>query len=190
MHQLAPDLWSADAPLRFMGLPVGARMTVVRLPTGKLLLHSPIGKTPEFVREVESLGGVDFIVAPNKLHHLYVADWQRAFPDASLFVAPGLETKRKDLAIEGILGDRPEPGWADVLDQVLLAGIPFTNEVVFFHRPSATLILSDLAFNFDDHSPPLTRLFARLGGTHGRVSPTAPRSSPAAPSARAGWCSC
>jgi hypothetical protein len=173
MQQLHSDLWVADAPLRFLGLAVGARMTVVRLPDGGILLHSPIGRTPELDREVEALGRVSTIVAPNRLHHLYVADWQRAFPDASLYVAPGLETKRKDLVIEGILGDEPEPVWASVLDQVLLAGIPFTNEVVFFHRPSATLIASDLAFNFDEHSPPLTRLFAHLSGTHGRLSPTA-----------------
>ena len=173
MQQLHPDLWTVDAPLRFLGLEVGARMTVVRLPDARLLLHSPITKTSELVRSVEALGAVACIVAPNKLHHLYVAEWQRAFPDASLYVAPGLETKRKDLAIDGILGDAPEPGWADVLDQVRLAGIPFTNEVVFFHRPSATLILSDLAFNFGEHSPPFTRLVARLGGTLGRVSPTA-----------------
>jgi hypothetical protein len=173
MQQLHSDLWVADAPLRFLGLAVGARMTVVRLPEGGILLHSPIGRTPELDRQVEALGRVSTIVAPNRLHHLYVADWQRAFPDASLYVAPGLETKRKDLVIEGILGDEPEPVWASVLDQVRLAGIPFTNEVVFFHRPSATLIASDLAFNFDEHSPPLTRLFAHVSGTHGRLSPTA-----------------
>jgi hypothetical protein len=46
------------------------------------------------------------------------------------------------------------------------------NEVVFFHRPSATLIASDLAFNIRSSSPPLTRLFFRLGGTFGRLSPS------------------
>jgi len=89
-----------------------------------------------------------------------------------LYVAPGLDTKRTDLAIEGVLGDEPESGWRDDLDQVLLGGFPFANEIVFFHRPSATLIATDLAFNVCDSSPPLTRLFFRLGGTYGRLSPT------------------
>jgi len=172
MKQLHSDLWTTDAPLRFFGLEVGARMTVVRLPDSRLLLHSPIAATEELVREVEAVGRVAYIVAPNRFHHLFVGDWQRACPDALLYVAPGLDTKRADLAIEGVLGDEPEPGWRDDLDQILLGGFPFANEIVFFHRPSATLIATDLAFNVCDSSPPLTRILFRLGGTYGRLSPT------------------
>ena len=146
MKQLHADLWTTDAPLRFFGLEVGARMTVVRLPDSKLLLHSPIAATEELVREVEAVGRVAYIVAPNRFHHLFVGEWQRVCPDALLYVAPGLDTKRTDLAIEGVLGDEPEPGWRDDLDQVLLDGFPFANEIVFFHRPSATLIATDCAF--------------------------------------------
>jgi hypothetical protein len=93
-------------------------MTVVRLPGGKLLLHSPIAADPDLVREVTALGTVAYIVAPNLLHHLFVGEWQQACPDASTYVAPGLDTKRSDLAIEGVLGDEPEPGWKDEVDQV------------------------------------------------------------------------
>jgi hypothetical protein len=172
MKQLHSDLWISDSPLRFLGLEVGARMTVVRLPGGKLLLHSPIAATADLVRDVKALGPVAYLVAPNRLHHLFVGDWQRACPDASTYVAPGLDTKRADLAITGVLAEEPEPGWKGSVDQVLLGGIPFANEVVFFHRPSATLIATDLAFNIGPSSPPLTRLAFRLGGAYGRLSPT------------------
>ena len=64
MRQLDSDLWITDSPLRFLGVEMGARMTVVRLPDGKLLLHSPIAPTPELVREVEALGPVAFLVRP------------------------------------------------------------------------------------------------------------------------------
>ena len=172
MRQLHSDLWVTESPLRFLGLEIGARMTVIRVPGPKLLLHSPIAATPDLVREVETLGPVAYIVAPNKFHHLYVGEWQRACPDALLYTAPGLETKRADLAIEGVLGDEPEPGWTGVVDQVLVGGFPIANEVDFFHRPSATLIATDIAFNFRASSPPLTRLTFRLGGTYGRLSPS------------------
>lgn len=172
MKQLHSDLWTTDSPLRFLGLEVGARMTVVRLPGGKLLLHSPIAATADLVREVKALGPVAYLVAPNRLHHLFVGDWQRACPDASTYVAPGLDTKRADLAITGVLAEEPEPGWKGAVDQVLLGGFPFSNEVVFFHRPSATLIATDLAFNIGASSPPLTRLVFRVGGAYGRLSPT------------------
>ncbi len=172
LQQLHADLWIADSPLRFLGFEVGARMTIVRLSGSKLLLHSPIEATPELVREVRALGTVAYIIAPNRLHHLFVGEWQLIFPEASTFVAPGLDTKRDDLVITGVLDDEPEPGWQGVIDQVLVVGFPFASETVFFHRPSATLIVTDLAFNVGASSPPLTRLAFRLGGTYGRLSPT------------------
>lgn len=172
IRQLDRDLWIADSPLRFLGLEMGARMTVVRLPNSKLLLHSPISATADLVREVKELGTVAYLVAPNRLHHLFVAGWQQACSDARTYVAPGLDTKRADLAITGVLGDEPEPEWQDSIDQVLLAGFPFANEVVFFHRASATLIATDLACNICSSSPRSTRLAFRLSGTFGRLSPT------------------
>jgi hypothetical protein len=172
MQQLHSDLWITESPLRFLGLEVGARMTVVRLRDSKLLLHSPIAAAADLVREVKGLGPVAYIVAPNRFHHLFVGEWQQACPDASIYVAPGLESKRSDLSIAGVLGDEPEPGWKGVVDQVLIRGFPFANEVAFFHRPSATLIATDLAFNIGPSSPPLTRLAIRLGGGYGCLSPT------------------
>jgi len=166
------DLWVADCPLRFFGLEVGARMTVIRLPGGELLLHSPIAATGDLVREVNALGRVAYLVAPNRLHHLFLGEWKRACPEALLYVAPGLEKKRADLEIAGVLGSEPEAGWRGAVDQRVLAGCPFMNEVVFFHAASATLIATDLAFNVGAHSPLLTRLAFRAGGTYGRLSPT------------------
>ena len=172
MQQIDTDLWVADSPLRFFGVEIGTRMTVVRLPGPRLLLHSPIPAAPELVREVEQLGPVTFLVAPNCMHHLYVAEWQQACPDASLYVAPGLDRKRPDLEGASVLGDAPEPAWADTIDQTFVSGFPMANEIVFFHRPSATLIATDIAFNYGASSPALTRLLFRLGRTYGRLSPT------------------
>ena len=172
MERLHSDLWVASAPQRFLGFEIGARMTVVRFADSRLLLHAPVAARPELVREVAALGVVTHLVAPNRFHHLYAGEWQRLFPDASLFVAPGLESKRPDLRIAGVLGREPEPGWAGTLEQEPIGGFPIPGEVVFFHRPSATLILTDLAFNVGPRSPAITRLAFRLGGAFGRVSPT------------------
>jgi hypothetical protein len=172
MQQLHSDLWIADSPLRFVGLEIGSRMTVVRLPGSKLLLHSPVAATDELVREITALGSVAYLVAPNRFHHLYVGEWLQACPEAAAYVAPGLDEKRPDLQIAGVLTDEPEPGWADTIDQVLVRGFPLANEVVFFHRPSSTLIATDLAFNVGSSSPPLTRLVFRLARAYGRLSPT------------------
>ncbi len=172
LNAIAPDLWTTDTALRFVGLEVGTRMTVLRLGDGSLLLHSPIRATPELVREVEALGPVSTLVAPNKFHHLFIGEWKQRFPDASLFVAPGLEEKRDDLAITAVLGDAPEPAWKDTLEQVVLRGVPALAEVVFFHPASATLLATDLAFNIGPHQPVLTRFAFRVLGSYGTLTPS------------------
>jgi hypothetical protein len=170
LRELAPDLWTADQPLRFLGVELGARMTVVRLPGSKLLLHSPISHTPELAARVEALGSPAILIAPNRFHHLHVRDWQAAYPASRLYVAPGVEKKRPDLIVAGVLGESPLPDGADVLDQALIDGYPIANEVVFFHRPSSTLIASDLVFNVGASSPALTRIAFRSMGAYGRPS--------------------
>lgn len=172
LTQLDTDLWVTEAPLRFAGIEMGARMTVVRLPDGKLWLHSPIEADADLVAEVRALGPVAYLIAPNRFHHMYVESWKQACPEAALYVAPGLESKRDDLEVAGVLGDVAEPGWKGTLEQVALDGIPLLNEVDFFHAPSSTLIATDLAFNLGPHSAPLTRVFAKLNRVYGKLSPT------------------
>lgn len=172
LRQLDEDLWVTESPLRFGGLEVGARMTVIRLPGARLLLHSPIDPTPELLTEVQALGTVAFLVAPNKFHHLFVGKWKDACPDASMHLAPGLDRKRPDLKGGAVLGDEAKEGWAETVDQVFVQGFALANEVVFFHRPSATLLTTDLVFNIGASSPASTRLAFRLIGTSGALGPT------------------
>ncbi len=172
LRRLDDDLWVAESPLRFLGLEIGARMSVVRLSDGRLFLHSPVPPTPELFDAVRALGPVGYLVAPNRWHHLSIGAWARACPDASVFLAPGLETKRPDLRCDGLLGGAPEPGWADAIDQALLSGLPLLNEVVFLHRSSATLIACDIAFHVGPRAKPLTRWAFWLGGAYDRLGPT------------------
>jgi len=165
---LADDLWVRDQPLRFYGLEVVTRMTIVRLSDGGLWLHSPVRPTPELRAAVDALGPVRFVVAPNRWHHLYVGDWQAAYPAAQAYGARGLLKKRKDLAFAGVLDDDAPAGWAGQIDQIARRGAPAMGEVVFLHRKSRTLIVSDSAHNFAPGAPVGTRaFFTLLGGWRG-----------------------
>jgi len=169
---LASDLWVVDRPQRFYGLPVGTRMSVIRLAGGGLLLHSPIALDPYVRRELDALGPVRFVVAPNRVHHLYAGAVAKSYPDSRLWIGPGLEVKRPDLAYVAILGDEAPPEWRGQVDQVFFRGRPYENEVVFFHRASRTLIMCDLAFNFGPSAPLTTRIWMRLMLSYGTFGPS------------------
>lgn len=170
--ELTRDVWIAERPQRFYGLEVGTRMTVIRLADGSLLLHSPVALDPELRRELDSIGRVRFTVAPNRVHHLYAGEVAKAYPDARLWVAPGLERKRPDLVYVGVLGDESPAEWKGEVDQVFFRGRPYENEVVFLHRASRTLIMCDLAFNFGPRAATPTRLLMRLLRSYGRFGPS------------------
>jgi hypothetical protein len=172
MRELALDLWVAERPQRFHGLEVGARMTVVRLADGSLLLHSPLRLDAGLRDALDALGPVRFAVAPNRVHHLYAGGVKQHYPDARLWIGPGVEHKRPDLAFEAVLGDEAPAEWRGQLDQVFFAGRPYENEVVFFHRASRTLILCDLCFYFGPQMPWPTRLVARVLGSYRHFGPS------------------
>ena len=172
LRRLADDVWVTERPQRFFGLPVGARMTVIRLSGGRLLLHSPLPLDAEIRAELDALGRVAYAVAPNRLHHLYAGDVARAYPDARLWVAPGLPEKRPDLVHAGVLGDEAPVEWRGELEQAFFRGRPYENEVAFFHPATRTLILCDLAFNFGPRDAWPTRVLMSLLRSYGKLGPS------------------
>lgn len=171
-RQLDEGIWVFDHPLRVFGFAVGARMTAVRLEDGGLFLHSPIPFDADTRAALDSLGPVRHVVAPNKVHHFYVAQARAAYPDAHFYAAPGLPEKRRDLAFDAVLGESAPDAWAGQLDQEIVGGIPYVNEVAFFHIRSRTLLLTDLAFNMFESRSWLTRTFLRMNGIYGRFGPS------------------
>lgn len=149
---VADAVWTKTYPVRYAGARFMGRMTVVKLDDGDLVIHSPGPMDAENRGVIEALGPVRFIVAPGTYHYFYVADCQRAFPDARTFIAPGLEQKRPELRYDAILGDLAEPEWKSEIDQVVVRGTRFISEVALFHSPSRTLILVDLIENIGDRT--------------------------------------
>lgn len=167
MKCLADGLWAAETGLRALGMPMTTRMTIARLPSG-LWVHSPVPIAP-LRAAVDDLGPVRWRVAPNLMHHLYQAPWQAAYPDSMLFAPPGLAAKRPDLRIDG----SPMAGaasWGDDILALPVAGNPTLDETVFLHRPSGSLIVTDLAVNLGPENRLMVRLYARLTGCYGRLS--------------------
>jgi hypothetical protein len=172
LRDVADGLWVVDHPFKMGPVDVGTRTSIIRLEAGGLVLHAPGPLSDALRGELEALGPVRALIAPNKFHHLFVGENLRAFPQARLYLAPGLAHKRKDLAGGETLGEEVPALWAGELDQVWVRGAPMLEEVAFFHRASRSLILTDLAFNVRHASSLVTRLFLKSMGAYGRFGPS------------------
>jgi len=170
---VADDLWIVDGPeigYRFAGLtlPCPTRMTIVRIGTA-LWLHSPTHYSPDLGKRLEALGEVAWIVAPNSFHYTHVAAWVAAYPAAEYYVSPDLTAKLPpQLDRPVLLGPEAAPAWRDQLDQLHVDLGSFV-ETVFFHRASATLIVTDLVQNFERARipNPFLRALMQVGGATG-----------------------
>ncbi len=175
---VADDLWIVDGPeigYRFAGLtlPCPTRMTVVRIGSD-LWLHSPTSISTALKEQLDALGTVTWLIAPNSFHYSHIAAWAAAYPAAECHVSPDLMPRFIDLPRSALpLEEAPPVRWGSVLDQRQVDLGSFT-ETIFFHRPSATLIVTDLLQNFeaDRVVNPVMRLILKVGGSIGPAGTT------------------
>jgi Domain of unknown function (DUF4336) len=175
------NVWTLDGAILY---PVGrfpVRMTIIRLngPTttttsaaegekksNKLLVWSPFPPPPEsspvarakFMQQIERLGTVAYIVAPNSLHWMGVMPFAQACSNTSeiqVCVAPGLATKQEaiDAGLQWdfvLSSNEIPPEWKDnnEIQVKYIPGIPQLEEVILYHTASKTLLIGDMAFHF------------------------------------------
>lgn len=146
LKEFGQEIWTADGSevVAALGFHYPTRMAVIRLPGRDLFIWSPVALTEGLRAEVDALGKVRYLVAPNSLHHLFIADWKEAYPNAQVYAAPSLQEKRKDIAFDDELDDTAIPEWSGEIEYVVVRGNAITIEAVFFHRRSSTVIFTDL----------------------------------------------
>jgi len=151
LEQIHDVLWIAEGEIvSFFGAAYPTRSVIARLDDGQLWIWSPVKLTGDLRAEVEKLGPVRHLVSPNKLHHLYLEEWKAAFPDAKLWGPRSTIRKCAGLPFQRALEDTPPPEWGRDIDQAWFRGSFAMDEIVFFHRPSATAIVADLIQTFSD----------------------------------------
>lgn len=167
---VAPDLWVVDGgPMSVAGMPIPIRMTVIRLADGSLVLHSPTRFSFPLRAQLEALGPVRHLVAPNTAHWSFMKEWQGHFPDATSWVAPTLKERpavqKAGLKIDQVLADGAPAAWNGEIEVVVVRGRPIA-EAVLFHRASRSMVLTDLVVNVEPEKlPGLLKIGARLVGS-------------------------
>jgi hypothetical protein len=167
------NIWSIDRRIAMRGgISLPTRSTVVRLPSGELFVHSPVHLDEETQVALESLGQVQYLVAPNSFHYLYAGGHLGRFPSAQLFLAPGLPERCPELPPATLLGRDAPTAWAGVLGQAVFGPVQGVSEVAFHHAPSETLILTDLCFHIRSAESVLEQIFWRINGAWNRFGPS------------------
>lgn len=169
LTEFAEGIWLATAPVRILGMRLSTTMTVLRLPDGSVLLHSPIPMTDECRAAVEALGPVAHLYAPNTHHHLWMGEWADAFPSAQVHAPSGLTKKRSDIRIDRAHGAALGPQLADAVDEVCIDGF-LLNESVLIYRPARTLVVADLVHNVGRPTHGWTKFYTRMMGFYDRVA--------------------
>jgi Domain of unknown function (DUF4336) len=168
-RQLDENIWEITGEWRTK---FARRMTVVRLRNGRLFIHNAIQLRKHELDWLKSLGNVALIVAPNTFH-CSDAGWMKSqFPDADLFVPATKvnEFKKIGLNAHNTETDFPEEIAAELL-YIPSKGTSI-HEAIFLHRPSKTLILTDLAFNMPDIYQGFERMVMKWNKVGGRFGPT------------------
>lgn len=163
---LVPDIQLFPSHLKMPLVQLPLTSSLITLPTGKVLLapHPSLS-----IDELQGMGQVTDIVAPNLFHHLGIQQAVAAHPQAKLWGVAGFERKRKDIGWSAFMDDGSWPHQQE-LATVPLRGMPTINECVLVHQPSQTLFVTDLCFNILD-SPGLGAwLIYHLFGTYQRFA--------------------
>lgn len=149
LEAIGDAIWLAEGDIvDFYGFPYNTRSVIVQLESGELWVWSPITLSSDLKVAVDALGPVTHLVSPNRIHHLFLGDWQAAFPQAKLWGPEETVRKRKDLTFQPALRDEVPSEWSADIDMVRFRGSYFMDELVFFHRPSRTAVFADLTENF------------------------------------------
>lgn len=155
------------------GLPGGfhfpTRMTALPLGGGELALVSPVPIDDTRAHQLEALGKVAYLIAPNLHHNLYLAAASERYPEAHVLVPPGLAARQPTLRVSGTLDGELPASLAHALDVVHIEGAAALDEYVFFQRASGTLVVADLVFNVLQPRGFWANVALWLVGCHGRL---------------------
>lgn len=171
--QRGDGIYTVMRPLNLLGVQFGRRMVIIQGKNGNLMLQSPFIPEPDTMKQIFQLGNVTDIVVPTVFHDTFLDEVVKAYPDACYHVVQGAEKHLpKHVAQRSTDSGLAQTSWSDVLETFLIGGMPKVNESIFYHRPSKSLLVSDLFFNRNGLGGCWLNVFSRLMGFADQPSPS------------------
>ena len=168
LQSLAPNLWLLSYPLKMLGVDLNRNVTIVRLNSGKLIIHSTAPFSVEDIVAIRALGEPAWLVDTLLRHDTFAREGREAFPEIPYLAPEGFS---EHLAFStGSLIPEPEE-WKGEVALLSIDGAPEFGEVVMLHRPSRTLIVADLVFHFSHPEGFWKKTLLTLATVGGRHDP-------------------
>lgn len=168
LQDFAPDVWLLNFPLKMLGVDLKRVVTVIRLASGKLIIHSSAPFTAAQVTAIKEKGEPTWLVDTLLRHDTFAEEGRKAFPVAS-YLAPSGFANNLPFVTGALLP--PPVDWENEIAVATVDGAPAFGEVVMLHRPSRTLIVADLIFHFTRPPSLWAKLLLRLATVGGRHAP-------------------
>jgi hypothetical protein len=165
LSSIAENLWLLAYPLKMLGVDLRRNVTVIRLGSGKLVIHSSAPFTGGDVAAIRALGQPAWLLDGILRHDTFATEGRAAFPEVDYLAPTGFSEKVGFPTLPVV----PAPvEWGEELLAWEIAGAPEAREVALLHTPSGTLILTEVIFNFADDQPLWSELLLRVavGGEH------------------------
>ena len=158
---LAENLWLLAYPLKMLGADLRRNVTLIRLRSGKMIVHSTAPFSPEDVAIIRALGEPAWLLDGILRHDTFAKEGREAFPGIP-YLAPKGFSEVVGFATTPIT---PAPNeWDGELLAFEIQGAPEARDTALLHVPSRTLILTELVFNFGGDEPIWTELLLRVAG--------------------------
>jgi hypothetical protein len=145
LRSVTENLWTMEFPLNLLGGHQNRVVTLIRLSSGELIIHSTGPFSRSTVAEINALGTPAWMTDVMLRHDTFAKDGRTAFPNIP-YLAPEGFAARAHVDCRPLLP--PPASWSSEVRVLLIDGMPDVKEHVFLHLPSRTLIVADLVFNF------------------------------------------
>lgn len=172
IRNVTPSIVTFSVPFsRFGTVKIGGRGTLVKLTSGNLAVFSPVALTEDTKRKVAEMGNrVEYIVALDIEHHIFISEWKKEYPTAKIIGPEGLPEKRAKQHDLKIGKDKFDVIFTKThkretkISQEFDADFDYeyvdghgNRELVFCWKPEGVLIEADLLFNL-----PATEQYSRV----------------------------
>lgn len=157
MEQIGERIWVKRFDCRVFGANLGKTVTVMRLASGPVVVHSAGPLSESDYDGIREIGEPGWLMEGSRAHDTFSKQLRAAFPQATYLLPPKFPIAARKLAPAQTLRASVGPDeWGDEIGIHRVGGIPALSEHAVLHRPSRTLILSDLMMNLE--IPPRGRI--------------------------------